>query len=85
MHIALFLLFGLVVGAIARFLVPGKPGGWVVSIVIGGGVDHCKLLTVGTAIATDVVWVLDVGAGSLLTRYQAAIAITTTIAATPAH
>ena len=38
MHIVLFLLFGLVVGALARFLVPGRePGGWVVSIIIGIG------------------------------------------------
>ena len=36
MSLVLFLLFGLVVGAIARFLVPGRePGGWVVSMVIG--------------------------------------------------
>lgn len=36
MHLILFLLFGLVVGAIARFLVPGKePGGWIVSMIIG--------------------------------------------------
>ena len=34
MHILWFLLFGLVVGAIARFVVPGRePGGWVVSMV----------------------------------------------------
>ncbi|MEZ4302530.1 MAG: GlsB/YeaQ/YmgE family stress response membrane protein [Polyangiaceae bacterium] len=32
----LFLLFGLVVGAVARFLVPGRePGGWVTSILVG--------------------------------------------------
>jgi uncharacterized membrane protein YeaQ/YmgE (transglycosylase-associated protein family) len=37
-HIVWFLLFGLVVGAIARFVVPGRePGGWVVSMVIGVG------------------------------------------------
>lgn len=36
MHFILFLVFGLVVGALARFIVPGKePGGWVVSMVIG--------------------------------------------------
>ena len=36
MSIVLFLLFGLVVGAIARFLVGGRdPGGWGVSMVIG--------------------------------------------------
>lgn len=36
MHILLFLLFGLVVGIVARFLVPGRdPGGWVISIVLG--------------------------------------------------
>jgi uncharacterized membrane protein YeaQ/YmgE (transglycosylase-associated protein family) len=37
-HIVWFLLFGLVVGAIARFVVPGRePGGWVVSMMIGVG------------------------------------------------
>lgn len=36
MHILLFLLFGLVVGIVARFLVPGRErGGWVMSIVLG--------------------------------------------------
>jgi uncharacterized membrane protein YeaQ/YmgE (transglycosylase-associated protein family) len=36
MHLILFLLFGLIVGALARFIVPGRePGGWVVSILIG--------------------------------------------------
>jgi uncharacterized membrane protein YeaQ/YmgE (transglycosylase-associated protein family) len=32
----LFLLFGLIVGALARLIVPGRePGGWVVSMIIG--------------------------------------------------
>lgn len=36
MSLLLFLLFGLVIGAIARFLVPGREsGGWVVSMAIG--------------------------------------------------
>jgi uncharacterized membrane protein YeaQ/YmgE (transglycosylase-associated protein family) len=36
MDFILFLLFGLVVGAIARFIVPGRePGGWVVSMLLG--------------------------------------------------
>jgi uncharacterized membrane protein YeaQ/YmgE (transglycosylase-associated protein family) len=36
MHVILFLVFGLVVGAIARMIVPGKDaGGWVVSMVLG--------------------------------------------------
>jgi uncharacterized membrane protein YeaQ/YmgE (transglycosylase-associated protein family) len=36
MHILLFLLFGLVVGIVARFFVPGRePGGWVMSIALG--------------------------------------------------
>jgi uncharacterized membrane protein YeaQ/YmgE (transglycosylase-associated protein family) len=36
MSLILFLLFGLVVGAIARFLVPGRePGGGLVSMGIG--------------------------------------------------
>ena len=36
MHIIMFLLFGLFVGALARFLVPGKEkGGWGVSMLIG--------------------------------------------------
>jgi uncharacterized membrane protein YeaQ/YmgE (transglycosylase-associated protein family) len=38
MHILVFLLFGLVVGTIARFIVPGRePGGWVTSMMIGVG------------------------------------------------
>ena len=38
MHIILFLLFGLVVGAIARAIVPGhEPGGWLVSMLLGIG------------------------------------------------
>ena len=36
MHILLFLLFGLIVGVVARFLVPGREsGGWVLSIALG--------------------------------------------------
>lgn len=36
MSFILFLLFGLVVGALARLVVPGRePGGWVVSMIIG--------------------------------------------------
>lgn len=36
MGLILFLVFGLVVGAIARLIVPGKePGGWVTSMLIG--------------------------------------------------
>ena len=36
MRIILFLVFGLIVGAIARVIVPGKdPGGWIVSMVLG--------------------------------------------------
>jgi uncharacterized membrane protein YeaQ/YmgE (transglycosylase-associated protein family) len=38
MHFLLFLLFGLVVGTLARFLVPGRePGGWVISMLLGVG------------------------------------------------
>jgi uncharacterized membrane protein YeaQ/YmgE (transglycosylase-associated protein family) len=36
MHFLLFLLFGLIVGALARLVVPGRePGGWIVSMAIG--------------------------------------------------
>ncbi len=36
MSLILFLLFGLIVGALARFIVPGRePGGWVISMLIG--------------------------------------------------
>ncbi len=36
MSLILFLLFGLIVGALARFIVPGRePGGFVVSMLIG--------------------------------------------------
>jgi uncharacterized membrane protein YeaQ/YmgE (transglycosylase-associated protein family) len=36
MHFLLFLLFGLVVGVVARLIVPGREGGgWITSLVIG--------------------------------------------------
>lgn len=36
MSTLLFLIFGLIVGALARLIVPGKdPGGWIVSMVLG--------------------------------------------------
>ena len=36
MSVILFLVFGLIVGALARLIVPGKePGGWVVSMLLG--------------------------------------------------
>ena len=36
MEILLFILFGLVVGAIAKFLMPGRdPGGFVVTALVG--------------------------------------------------
>lgn len=36
MHLILFLVFGLIVGALARLLVPGRePGGWIVSMLLG--------------------------------------------------
>lgn len=36
MSLLLFLVFGLIVGALARFIVPGRdPGGWIVSMIIG--------------------------------------------------
>jgi uncharacterized membrane protein YeaQ/YmgE (transglycosylase-associated protein family) len=38
MHLLAFLLFGLVIGAIARLIVPGRePGGWIVSMLLGVG------------------------------------------------
>ena len=36
MHLIMFLIMGLVVGALARLIVPGRePGGWIVSLIIG--------------------------------------------------
>lgn len=36
MHFLGWLLFGLIVGAIAKFLMPGNdPGGWIVTILLG--------------------------------------------------
>jgi uncharacterized membrane protein YeaQ/YmgE (transglycosylase-associated protein family) len=36
MHILGWLLFGLIVGAIAKFIMPGNdPGGWIVTILLG--------------------------------------------------
>lgn len=38
MHLLAFLLFGLIIGTIARWLVPGKEqGGWTMSLLIGVG------------------------------------------------
>ena len=38
MQIILFLLLGIVVGALARFVVPGRePGGLITSLLLGGG------------------------------------------------
>ncbi|MEO9235117.1 MAG: GlsB/YeaQ/YmgE family stress response membrane protein [Polyangiaceae bacterium] len=36
MHLLIFLVFGLIVGALARLIVPGKePGGWIISMALG--------------------------------------------------
>ena len=36
MYIIGWLIFGLIVGAIAKFLMPGRdPGGWIVTILLG--------------------------------------------------
>ena len=36
MHIIGWIVFGLVVGAIAKLLMPGRdPGGWIVTILLG--------------------------------------------------
>ena len=36
MSLLLFLVFGLIVGAVARFIVPGRePVGWIVALIIG--------------------------------------------------
>jgi uncharacterized membrane protein YeaQ/YmgE (transglycosylase-associated protein family) len=38
MSLILFLLFGLVIGALARLIVPGsEPGGWIVTMLFGIG------------------------------------------------
>ena len=37
-HLFAFLMFGLVIGALARLIVPGRePGGWIVSMLLGVG------------------------------------------------
>ncbi len=36
MDVIMFIVFGLIVGALARLIVPGRePGGWVISILLG--------------------------------------------------
>jgi uncharacterized membrane protein YeaQ/YmgE (transglycosylase-associated protein family) len=36
MHLIAFLIFGLIVGALARLIVPGtEPGGWAISLLLG--------------------------------------------------
>lgn len=38
LHILAFLLFGLIVGALARWIVPGRDsGGWITSMAVGVG------------------------------------------------
>ena len=37
MHILWMLLIGLIVGAVARFFMPGRPGGIVMTILVGLG------------------------------------------------
>jgi uncharacterized membrane protein YeaQ/YmgE (transglycosylase-associated protein family) len=38
MQLILFLLFGLIVGALARWIVPGRErGGWIVTMLLGVG------------------------------------------------
>jgi uncharacterized membrane protein YeaQ/YmgE (transglycosylase-associated protein family) len=38
MHLLVFLFVGLVIGALARFVVPGRdPGGWLISMMVGVG------------------------------------------------
>jgi uncharacterized membrane protein YeaQ/YmgE (transglycosylase-associated protein family) len=37
MHILMMLLIGLIVGAVARFLMPGRSGGIVTTILVGLG------------------------------------------------
>jgi uncharacterized membrane protein YeaQ/YmgE (transglycosylase-associated protein family) len=38
MHVIVFLVMGLIVGALARLIVPGKePGGWIISLLLGIG------------------------------------------------
>jgi uncharacterized membrane protein YeaQ/YmgE (transglycosylase-associated protein family) len=36
MHILIWILFGLIVGVVAKFLMPGRdPGGFVITIILG--------------------------------------------------
>ena len=36
MHIIGWIVFGLIVGAVAKFIMPGRdPGGWIVTILLG--------------------------------------------------
>jgi uncharacterized membrane protein YeaQ/YmgE (transglycosylase-associated protein family) len=37
MHIVMMLLVGLVIGAVARVLMPGRPGGLIATILLGLG------------------------------------------------
>lgn len=38
MGILLWILFGLVAGAVAKFIMPGRdPGGWIITILLGIG------------------------------------------------
>lgn len=80
MHFLYFAIFGLVVGAIAKFLMPGRdPGGFVITAIIGM-IGSMLGAFIGQAVGmyhegTDAAgWVMSViGAVALLAIYRVAM------------
>ena len=73
MEIVVTLVVGLIVGAIAKFLMPGNdPGGWIVTIVLGiAGSFVGSLIAGALGMAGPVGWIGSIlGAMLLLFAYR---------------
>jgi len=73
MEIIVTLIVGLIVGAIAKFLMPGKdPGGWIMTIVLGiAGSFVGNLIAGALGMAGPVGWIGSIlGAMLLLLVYR---------------
>ena len=73
MGLIITLLIGLIVGAIAKFLMPGKdPGGWIVTILLGIAGAYVGSLLFGKLISGPLgAWIASIaGAMILLLAYR---------------
>jgi uncharacterized membrane protein YeaQ/YmgE (transglycosylase-associated protein family) len=68
MGLIVILLVGLVVGVIAKFLMPGKdPGGWIMTIVLGiAGSFVGNFIARGLGMAEPVGWIGSIAGAMLL-------------------